>query len=158
MTCIKDHPHQMDGRPSPEFSWWIENEFHSPSGLRFHRIIYFQVSRAVCFSHNRFFLCFLQTRQLLSASAVIYGLLPNCMTKLWKCVRVQQLGKACSQSWSVQRYHSEKSRWAQGSLTDAMHHCTTCVQDGNASSNGPIFVVCLEYFMLHICKEKSGGI
>lgn len=86
----------MDGLLSPGFSWWIENKFHSPSGLRFHRIIYFQVSRAVCFSHNRSFLPFPHTCQLLSASAVICVLLPNCMTKLWKCVRVQQLRKACS--------------------------------------------------------------
>lgn len=93
MTCIKDHPHQMDGCPSSAFSWWIESKFHKPSGLCFHRIIYFQVSRAVCFLHNRSFLPFPHTCQLLSASAVIYVLLPDCITEFWKCVRVQHLEK-----------------------------------------------------------------
>lgn len=52
----------------------------------------------------------------------------------------------------------QKSKWAHGSLTDALHYCTTRVQNGSASANGPNFVVHFEYFMLHICKEKSGSI
>lgn len=74
------------------------------------------------------------------------------MTSLWKCVTVQELGKACSQLWSVTT--DQKSKWAQGRLADALHYCTTYIQDGNASTSWPIFV----YFMLHICKEKSGSI
>lgn len=52
----------------------------------------------------------------------------------------------------------QKSKRAQGSLTDALHYCTTCIQDHNASTSGSIFVVYFKYFMLHICKEKGGSI
>lgn len=118
MTCIKDHPHQMDGCPSPAFSWWVESKFHKPSGLCFHRIIYFQVSRAVCFWHKRSFLPFPHTCQLLSASAVICVLLPNCMTEFWKCVRVQQ--KSLFPAIVNVVLPLPKSKWVKQGLTDTV--------------------------------------
>lgn len=147
----------MDGRPSPGFSWWIENKFHSLSGLRFHRIIYFQVSRAVCFSHNRSFLPFPHTCQLLSASAVIYVLLQNCMTKL-EMAEDTAARKSLFPDMVSAALQLQKFTQAQGSLADALRYCTTHIQDGNASTKGPIFTVYFEYFKLHICKERSGSI
>lgn len=154
MTCIKDHPHQMDGRPSTGFSWWIENKFHSPSGLRFHRIIYFQVSRAVCFSHNRSFLPFPHTCQLLSASAIIYVLLPNCMTRLWKCVTVQELGKACSQLWSVTT--DQKAKFHKGTRKPCK--CTALLH--NLRSRWKCLYQLAYFCTFHAAyfKEKSGSI
>lgn len=142
----------MEGCPSPAFSWWIESKFHKPSGLCFHRIIYFQVSRAVCFSHNRSFLPFPHTCQLLSASAVIYGLLPNCMTEFWKCVRVQQLEKPAAIVNVV--LPLPKSKWAQEDLTHTLCYYTDWVQGGKTSTIGPIFIVYFKCIMLHICKWK----
>jgi len=80
------------------------------------------------------------------------------MTKLWKHMRVQQLGKACYQPWSVQHYHSRNPNEHKEALQMAQLYCITCVQDGNASTSAPISVICFEYFMLRICKEKSESI
>lgn len=51
----------------------------------------------------------------------------------------------------------QRCEWVPGSLRDAQHHCTTHIHVGSASADEAIFVVYLEYFMIHIHKEKHGS-
>lgn len=47
----------------------------------------------------------------------------------------------------------QKSKWAQGSLTDTLCYYTACVQGGKATTIGHILVVYFKCFMLQ--KEKN---